>query len=192
MVLCACLSFLILKIKNIVKTIRQLRNQLDFYPSEVASSVKYFRKNNIDWNVYLETRGMNLQRDYCWTLTQKRELINSVLIGRHIPHCAIINTISKSNDKEDLFLIIDGKQRLSTLFDFVDDKFTLIIDEKEYLFSELPSDYQSAINCYYFRYYVVNEEWDNRITDEQKITWFKFINYAGTPQDIEHLQRLSF
>ena len=190
--LCACLSFLILKIKNIVKTIRQLRNQLDFYPSEVASSVKYFRKNNIDWNVYLETRGMNLQRDYCWTLTQKRELINSVLIGRHIPHCAIINTISKSNDKEDLFLIIDGKQRLSTLFDFVDDKFTLIIDEKEYLFSELPSDYQSAINGYYFRYYVVNEEWDNRITDEQKITWFKFINYAGTPQDIEHLQRLSF
>jgi len=175
-----------------MKTIRQLRNQLDFYPNEVASSIKYFRKNKIDWDVYLEKIGMNLQRDYCWTLTQKRELINSVLIGRHIPHCAIINTISKSNDREDLFLIIDGKQRLSTLFDFVDDKFTLTIDEKEYLFSELPSDYQLAINCYYFRYYVVNEEWDNRITDEQKITWFKFINYAGTPQDIEHLKRLSF
>ena len=59
-----------------MKTIRQLRNQLDFYPNEVASSIKYFRKNNIDWNVYLETKGMNLQRDYCWTLTQKRELIN--------------------------------------------------------------------------------------------------------------------
>ena len=168
---------------------------LDLYKSFQLSTVKkikYFRKNNIDWNVYLETRGMNLQRDYCWTLTQKRELINSVLIGRHIPHCAIINTISKSNDREDLFLIIDGKQRLSTMFDFVDDKFTLIIDEKEYLFSELPSDYKLAINGYYFRYYVVNEEWNNRITDEQKITWFKFINYAGTPQDIEHLQRLSF
>jgi hypothetical protein len=87
-------------------------------------------------------------------------------------------------------LVIDGKQRLSTLFDFTDDKFTLEIDGKEYLFSELPDDYQGGINRFYFRYYVVNEPWDDRITDEQKIRWFKLINFAGTPQDSEHLKGL--
>ena len=112
------------------------------------------------------------------------------MIGRHIPHIAMINTINKQNESKDLWLVIDGKQRLSTLFHFTEDKFTLLIDGKEYLFSDLPKDYQQEINNFYFRYYIVNEQWDKRITDEQKISWFKFINYAGTPQDVEHLRSL--
>jgi hypothetical protein len=172
-----------------MKTLKELRNR-DFQIQEVASSIKYFKANNIDWDVYLPTKGKNLQRDYVWTLEQKRELIWSVLLERHIPHVALINTIDRENPMKDLCLVIDGKQRLSTLFDFTDDKFTLEIDGKEYLFSELPDDYQGGINRFYFRYYVVNEPWDDRITDEQKIRWFKLINFAGTPQDSEHLKGL--
>ena len=172
-----------------MKTIKELRN-IDLEIEEVCSSVKYFKQNDIDWDVYLPTKGKNLQRGFVWTLEQKRELIWSVLIGRHIPHIAMINTINKQNESKDLWLVIDGKQRLSTLFHFTEDKFTLSIDGKEYLFSDLPKDYQQEINNFYFRYYVVNEQWDKRITDEQKISWFKFINYAGTPQDVEHLRSL--
>lgn len=173
-----------------MKRINELRGNLDLHPQEISSQIKYFKMLDIDWDVYLPTRGKNLQRDFVWTLEQKRELIWSVLIGRHIPHCAIINSINKENEKEDKYLIIDGKQRLSSIFDFIDDKFTIIIDDVEYLFSELPKDYQTAINYHYFRYYVVNEPWDTRITDDQKIAWFKFINFAGTPQDKEHLNSL--
>lgn len=172
-----------------MKSIKELQN-LNLKVEEVGTYVQYFKKNNIDWNVYLSSIGKNLQRDFVWSLDQKRELIWSVLIGRHIPHLAFINTIDKSDETKDLWLIIDGKQRLSTLFDFIDNKFTLLIDEEEYLFSELPNEYQQAINKFYFRYYVVNEPWENRITDVQKINWFKFINYAGTPQDVEHLKSL--
>lgn len=28
-------------------------------------------------------------------------------------------------------------------------------------------------------------------TDEDKINWFRYINFAGTPQDAEHLRSLS-
>jgi len=174
-----------------MKSIKELRNLIDFYPQEVVSSIKYFKQNRIDWNVYLPSKDINLQRDFVWTIDQKRELINSILIGRHIPHCAIINTIDKEDDQKDLYLIIDGKQRLSTMFDFVDNKFTIVIDDTEFFFDQLPIDYQQAINNFYFRYYVINEPWENRITDKQKINWFKFINYAGTPQDKEHLSLLS-
>ena len=62
---------------------------------------------------------------------------------------------------------------------------------KEYLFNELPQDYQQAINYFHFRYYVVNEPWGKPMTDQQKINWFKFINFSGTPQDAEHLRSLS-
>jgi hypothetical protein len=145
---------------------------------------------DIDWNVYLPTKGKNLQRDFVWSLDQKRELIWSVLIGRHIPHCAVINMINREDEHKDVYLIIDGKQRLSSIFDFIDDKFTIEIEGQEYLFSGLPTDYQNAINNYSFGYFIVNEPWENRITDDQKIAWFKFINFAGTPQDAEHLKSL--
>ena len=171
--------------------VRELRNQIDFYPQEISSILKYFIRQNIDWDVYLPTRGKNLQRPLVWTIEQKRELINSVLIGRHIPHCAIVNIVNHDDSKSDVLQIIDGKQRLSTLVDFVQNKFTLEIDGKEYLFSELPQDYQQAINCFHFRYYVINEPWGQPMTDQQKINWFKFINFAGTPQDAEHLRSLS-
>jgi len=174
-----------------MKNISQLRNvNKDLKIEEVCSSVRYFKKQIIDWDVYLQSKGRNLQREFVWNLEQKRELIWSVLLGRHIPHVAFINSISKENSNKDVWLIIDGKQRLSTLFYFTEDKFTLLVEGKEYLFSELPKDYQNAIDNYYFRYYVLNEDWDNRVTDEQKIRWFKFINFSGTPQDSDHLKSL--
>jgi hypothetical protein len=173
-----------------MKALKEIKCSFGLYPQELSSQIRYFRKLDIDWDVYLPTRGKNLQRDFVWALNQKRELIWSVLIGRHIPHCAIINSINKENEAEDKYLVIDGKQRLSSIFDFMDNKFTIEIEGKEYLFSELPNDYQKAVNCYYFRYYIVNEPWDTRITDDQKIAWFKFINFAGTPQDAAHLNDL--
>ena len=176
-----------------MKSIKDIRSDFNLSPEEVSSRLKYFKTFDIDWNVFLPTKCKNLQRDFVWTLDQKRELVWSVLIGRHIPHCAIINSINPDDERKDRYLIIDGKQRLSSIFDFMDDKFTIEIENKEYLFSELPNDYQTAINVYSFRYYVVNEPWEikNRITDDQKIAWFKFINFAGTPQDKEHLNSLS-
>jgi hypothetical protein len=172
-----------------MKPLKELRGDFNLFPQELSSQIKYFKHLNIDWNVYLESIGKNLQRDLVWNIDQKRELIKSIFIGRHIPHCAVINTIDKLDDKKDLYLIIDGKQRLSTIFDFIDDKFTMIFDDTEYLFSELPEEYQKCITYYHFRYYVINEPWDTRITDEQKIAWFKFINFAGTPQDAEVYQQ---
>jgi uncharacterized protein with ParB-like and HNH nuclease domain len=173
-----------------LKPVSQLSQSFDLYPQEVSSSVSYFFKNNIDWDVYLPSKGINLQRGFVWTLEQKRELIYSMLIGRHIPHCAVLNTIDKENEDKDIYQIIDGRQRLSTIKFFLEDKFTIKLEGNEYLFSELPDDYKTKINRFYFRYYVVNEPWDERVTDEQKITWFNFINFAGTLQDKEHMEKL--
>ena len=165
-----------------------IKNEFDVDP--LSSQIRYVKKLNIDWDVYLESKGKNLQRDLVWNIDQKRELIISVLMKRHIPNLAFINSIDKSDERKEVYLLIDGKQRLSTIFDFIDDKFTLVIDDVEYTFSELTDDYKHAINNYYIGYYVLNEPYHNRITDQQKIDWFKFINFAGTPQDKDYLLSL--
>lgn len=171
-------------------TLKEFRGDFDLRQNEQASSIRYFFKNNIDFEVYLPTKGFSLQRDFVWTLEQQRELIHSIFIGRHIPHCAIVNIVNPENKMEEIWQIIDGKQRLMTMLRFSQDKFTFIIGDKEYYYSELPKEFKLTFDNFYFRYYIEIDAWDKPMTDEQKISWFKFINFAGTPQDKEHLEKL--
>lgn len=168
----------------------ELRRDFDLKVTETSSFLKYFTTQNIDWDVYLPSKGKNLQRDFVWSLEQKRELINSLLIGRHIPHCAIINIINPIKQNEEILQIIDGKQRLSTMMDFYQNKFTIELEGSEYYFKDLPNDYRLTISNCHFRYYCIYEDYGNPITDLQKINWFRFLNFAGTPQDSQHLREL--
>lgn len=175
-----------------MKTIRELRTVLRFHPQEINSSISFFAENcNIDFEVYLPTRGINLQRDYVWSIEQKRELIWSVLMNRHIPRMAMLNVITSKNDTIGTYQIIDGKQRLSSMIDFYKGKFDLIIDDTSYLFNDLPEDYQRVIGGFMFPYYIVNEDYGHTFTDDDKINWFRYINFAGTPQDAKHMEDLN-
>lgn len=174
-----------------MKTIRELRTVLRFQPQEINSSISFFSKNTkIDFDVYLPTKGRNLQRDYVWTVEQKRELIWSILMNRHIPRMAMLNITSDQEDINGTYQVIDGKQRLSAMLDFYNGKYDLIIDDKSYYFEDLPEDYKRVISGFMFPYYIVNEDFGNQFTDEDKINWFRYINFAGTPQDAEHLKGL--
>ena len=177
--------------QNVMKTIRELRTVLRFHPQEINSTIKYFaEKCIIDFEVYLQSKGMNLQRDYVWDIEQKRELIWSILMNRNIPRMAMLNIVSDKEDTEGYYQVIDGKQRLSTMIDFYKGVFSLEIDGAEYYFNQLPEDYQRVIAGYHFPYYIANEDYGNKFTDEDKIAWFKYINFAGTPQDKLHFEKL--
>lgn len=173
-----------------MQTIRELRTTLRFHPQEINSWLKYMATYNIDYNVYLPSKGINLQRDFVWDIHQKREIIWSILMLRNIPRMALINVVGNENDVHGTYQVIDGKQRLSSMIDFYQNKFTLLIDNNEYYFNQLPTDYQRAIEIYSIPYYIVNEDYGKEITDDEKIKWFRYINFAGTPQDLEHFKRL--
>ena len=164
-----------------MKTIKELRTVLKFHPQEINSSIKFFAENcDIDFDVYLPTKKMNLQRDYVW----------SVLMNRHIPRMAMLNITNDSKDTRGTYQVIDGKQRLSAMIDFYKGKFDLIIDDKSYFFDKLPEDYQRVIAGYMFPYYIVNEDFGNTFSDDDKISWFRYINFAGTPMDSAHINNL--
>lgn len=175
-----------------MKTISELRKTLRFNPHEINSILRLFaNKANIDFNVYLPSLGINLQRDYVWNIEQKRELIWSILMNRNIPRMALMNIVPDiENDLDGIYQVIDGKQRLSTMIDFYNNKFTLLIDNKKYFFNQLPIDYQRVIANYSIPYYIANENINDPFTDQDKIDWFIYINFAGTPQDKEHFDKL--
>lgn len=171
-----------------MKTIKEIRSIMDSLQiSEQSSHLRYLPKMNLDFDVYLPSKGINLQRDLVWTIDQKRELINSIIVGRKIPHCAIINTLEFDIER---YQVIDGKQRLSTMLQFINNEFDLIVDGESYYYNDLPADWKLTIHSHHIRYYIVNEEYGNKISDQQKINWFMFINFAGTPQDIDHFVKL--
>jgi len=176
-----------------IKSISELRTTLSFVPHEINSQIGYFAENaNIDFDVYLPTKEMNLQRDFVWGIDQKRELIWSILMNRNIPRMAIMNVLKNDKDVDGTYQIIDGKQRLSAMLDFYNNEYTLLIDNDDYFYDELPTDYQNVIRGYHFAYYIANETYSGEFTDKDKIDWFMYINFAGTPQDKEHFNKLKF
>jgi len=167
---------------------------MDFQPNETVFFADYLFRHEIDWDVYLPTIDCNLQRDFVWTKEQKQELIHSVLLHRHIPNCSVIakmNPRFDDGEMDDVFEIIDGKQRLSAIRDYLEDKFTITLEGKPLTYSALPEDYQKAVSRYPVRINLVLEPTGKPFTDEQKIKWFKYINFAGTPQDKQHMEKLS-
>ena len=143
----------------------------------------------IDWDVWLSTKNMNLQRGFVWNLEQKRELIYSIFKGLQLPPLCVIQL--RTNKDKTIYKIIDGKQRLSTILSFVKNEFSIIWNEKEYFYKDLDWSIQRELLGHgLFRTNIGYEYEDKLISDNDKIKWFEMINFAGTPQDKEHLENL--
>lgn len=158
------------------------------------SKVKDLHRQKLDFDVFLPSLGINLQREKVWNNLQKSELILSIIYERYIPNICIFSLIDYSeknpSNGNDIIQVIDGKQRLTTIIDFINDLFPVEIEGEYFLFSQLPDDYKFQINHYAISCQCCYDEYDKKITDQDKINWFKRINFSGTAQDKEHLLKL--
>lgn len=140
-----------------------------------------------DFEVFLPSLGLNLQRPFVWTLIQKQQLILSILKGIHIPPLTLIHY---KDTTEAAFLVIDGKQRLSAMIEYIQGAFPIELGRKEYFLKDLPDDCRMELLGFWLTANVGYEYPDNRIPDSEKVRWFQLINFAGTPQDAEHFNNL--
>jgi hypothetical protein len=174
-----------------MKTIQELRSTFDFkiqhYHIQLYQFVRKYEKNLVDWEVFLPSLGYDLQRPFVWTEFQKEELIWSVLLGRKVP---TVSAISIYEENDELLQIIDGKQRLGTLVSFVQGRFPLHVDKKPFFYHQLPDDYKYAIKFFTISVNTLYQPLDKPFSDQDKINWFYFINFAGTQQDTEHMRKL--
>ncbi|MBN9335769.1 DUF262 domain-containing protein [Devosia sp.] len=79
---------------------------------------------NTDWTVativqQIERGNINLDPDFqrrsAWDSSRRSQLIESLIIGLPIPNIVL----AESKEGRGKFIVIDGKQRLSTIFDFM-------------------------------------------------------------------------
>lgn len=119
------------------------------------------------------------QRDLVWTIEDKTQLIESIFNYVDIGKFVFFRRNFQVADK--LYEIIDGKQRLSTLIEFYEDRFKY----KGKLFSELnPSDQRHITN------YPASVAFLERVDKNVILNTFVRLNTGGRPQDPTHLEKV--
>lgn len=134
-----------------------------------------------------------VQRSYVWERSRKSALIESMIIGYPIPP-VFAKRVDEGTGKRgsNIYHIMDGKQRLSTIKEYLNDEFALttlepvsfmddeigeectanISDKK---FSELPEALQNFLNTV-----TINVTYFDNLTKEEERELFKRLN-AGKP-----------
>ena len=158
----------------------------------VNPDYKNNRDYKYDFDVFLPTYGINLQRPYVWEHYQQNEFILSILLEKPIDSFVIIQHNNSSDRSDVTNYVIDGKQRLMTIQKFGKNEFPIIVDGKEYYFKDFDKDLQLLFErrVNYLTAVVYYTYDDIPATDDLKITLFNFYNFAGTPQTDEHKKKL--
>lgn len=115
------------------------------------------------------------QRENVWKYPQKRELIESLLMGIPIP------VIYVFEDENGIKQMVDGRQRTSAIIDFMNGKFALeklgmLPDFNGFRFKDLPPLYRSKLERYQLLVYVIEPPTPERV----KYDIFDRVNRGGT------------
>lgn len=117
----------------------------------------------------------DFQRHDVWTSRQKSELIESILMGIPIP---LMYLFEDRNGKKQ---VVDGRQRIGAILDFLDNKFKLknlrILSQlNEYYFKDLEPKLQGVFEDYQLFFYIIQPPTPERV----KYDIFDRVNRGGT------------
>lgn len=87
------------------------------------------------------------QRGYIWKLGDEQLLIDSIIIGMPIPKFYLTEEYDERKEAS-IHYAVDGQQRLKAIHRFLDNKFSIQIEEKEYFFKDLDRSTQKKITTY--------------------------------------------
>lgn len=151
---------------------------------------KGFKIEKTNWNPFVEMNGKKeyYQRDLVWTLEDKQLLLESIYNGISCGSVVVRKrgfTWLHARESEDECYwvdIVDGKQRMSTIHEFVTNQFP---DFEGRYYSDFSNNAQHKLmNHQLFAYF----EFDEDATDEAVIHQFLKVNFTGKPQSKEHIE----
>ncbi len=117
----------------------------------------------------------DFQRESVWKPVQKAELVESILMGLPLP------IFYFNQDKHGRLIVVDGRQRLTALFEFMSDKWALknlkvLTELNGKKFGQLSPVVQGQIEDYQIQAHVIQPPTPDRI----KFDIFDRVNRAGT------------
>lgn len=122
------------------------------------------------------------QRGLVWKLKQKQSFIENLF-----KHKALIAPTIILNWVKDGKEVIDGKQRITTVFDFLENKFKL---SNGMYFKDLCRKDSDFISCHEVRYTRIEKIGHSDLTDNEKIELFLEINELGTKMSDKHIEKV--
>lgn len=148
-----------------------LNNQFSFSNRELGDLIS--KKYHFGLN---ETP--DYQRDLVWSDKDKELLIDSIFKGIEIGKFVFIY-LDYKGESSPMYEVLDGKQRLNAIIDFLEDRFSY----KGFFFSQL----QNEDRHYFTRYLVTVGESRGELTDKEKYEYFLRLNTRGVEQSQSHL-----
>jgi hypothetical protein len=167
------------------KTSEEISNTPKFSDYEYRRPT--FMNTSITTLMFYYRNGMNMnpdyQRDYVWEIEDKRKLIGSMLAQIDIGKFTIVKRPHSQWKNDDIFCeIIDGKQRLQAIVDFIEGRF----DYKGILFRYMhPQDRHYIEDCP-----ILLAELPEETTEKQKLEHFLRVNTTGKVVSEEHLNKV--
>lgn len=128
------------------------------------------------------------QRTLVWTLKQKQDYITNLFNGMAEIRPTILLYYE---DNKDIYEVLDGKQCLTTLFQFIDNEFAIIVDGEEVYFKDLIDTDKKFIlnhNVYWTR--IMSFKILEPIALEDKLTLFLEKNYLDTRMSDEQINKV--
>lgn len=126
----------------------------DGYPMSIGELSSLYSENELD--IHPE-----FQRFFRWTTLQKSKLIESILLGIPIP------SIFVSQREDGVWDVVDGLQRLSTIFQFMG----ILKDENGDLINPQALEEAEYLKSLKDKYWNKEDEPDNSFTSAQRITF---------------------
>ena len=125
----------------------------------------------------------DFQREEVWTITQKSELIESILMGLPIPVMYLYE------DKYANLVVVDGRQRLTAFFQFLDNKYPLselkiLHGLKGEKFKDIDPVYQSKLEDYQLITQIIKPP----TPDSVIFHIFDRVNRGGTPLNNQEMR----
>jgi hypothetical protein len=146
----------------------------------------------LNWNPYVIDKDGNkqyYQRDFCWTVEDKQNLIESIYRGvdcgkivlRKRRFEYVEEELKKGNEEVAFNDIVDGKQRLNALLGFINNEFPDKNGKYYKDFSILAQRRFAGKLCFTLG------QLSENTTDEETIQTFMLVNFAGKSMSKEHL-----
>ena len=172
--------------------------------SKLADSIKP-ETRDIKWLYDNMKEGLlfiddSFQRKYVWAERHKISLIESILLGYPIPEIYLWNTETNPDTGSTKYSIVDGQQRITSVFDFINGKFPLKtaglsnnqdIDNKAYRnksFSDLDGELKKSIWSYSFSIRFVNSS----VSHDEIVKMFLRLNSTSISLNPQELRNAEF
>ena len=130
------------------------------------------------------------QRGLCWNIEQKKSYITNIFNEMASCNPTIIEFYSEDY-KIKVYEILDGKQRLTTLFDFINNKFPILYANQEIYFNDLIDEDKTFLlylNVNYTR--IMPIKLNTNVSLKDRLEIFLEVNYKGTRMSDSHLEKV--